>query len=73
MTEAARKVTHNLQKVDMKVWAAVFVVFSFVCSGGYGIEDMVSESGPGFTLLQGAEAVAVRPVTRCNLNLNLIF
>ena len=51
MTEAARKVTHNLQKIDMKVWAAVFVVFSFVCSGGYGIEDMVSESGPGFTLL----------------------
>jgi amino acid transporter len=35
----------------MRVWVAVFVVFSFVCSGGFGIEDMVSGSGPGFALL----------------------
>jgi amino acid transporter len=35
----------------MKVWTAVFVVFSFVCSGGFGIEDMVSGAGPGFALL----------------------
>ena len=41
----------DLKKVDMRVWTAVFVVFSFVCSGGFGIEDMVSGSGPGFALL----------------------
>lgn len=41
----------DLKRVDMKVWTAVFVVFSFVCSGGFGIEDMVSGSGPGFTLI----------------------
>ena len=41
----------DLKKVDMKVWTAVFVVFSFVCSGGFGIEDMVGGAGPGFALL----------------------
>lgn len=41
----------GLEKVDMKVWTAVFVVFSFVCSGGFGIEDMVGGAGPGFALL----------------------
>ena len=35
----------------MRVWVAVFVVLSLVCSGGFGIEDMVSGSGPGFRLL----------------------
>jgi len=44
-------VTEGLRRVPMRVWVAVFVVFSFVCSGGFGIEDMVSGSGPGFVLL----------------------
>jgi amino acid transporter len=35
----------------MRVWVAVFVVLSMVCSGGFGIEDMVSGSGPGFVLI----------------------
>ena len=47
MTGAAE----GLRRVPMRVWVAVFVVFSFVCSGGFGIEDMVSGSGPGFALL----------------------
>ncbi len=47
MTELAG----DLKKIDMKVWTAVFVVFSFVCSGGFGIEDMVGGAGPGFALL----------------------
>jgi amino acid transporter len=45
------EVQDGLKRVPMRVWVAVFVVFSFVCSGGFGIEDMVSSSGPGFTLL----------------------
>jgi amino acid transporter len=45
------EVTEGLKRVPMRVWVAVFVVFSFVCSGGFGIEDMVSGSGPGFALL----------------------
>jgi amino acid transporter len=45
------EVSEGLKRVPMRVWVAVFVVFSFVCSGGFGIEDMVSESGPGFALL----------------------
>jgi amino acid transporter len=44
-------VKRKLQLVDMKVWMAVFVVFSFVCSGGFGIEDMVGGAGPGFALI----------------------
>ena len=45
------EVTEGLRRVPMRVWVAVFVVFSFVCSGGFGIEDMVSGAGPGFALL----------------------
>ena len=45
------EVGEGLRRVPMRVWVAVFVVFSFVCSGGFGIEDMVSGSGPGFALL----------------------
>ena len=45
------QVRRRLELVDMKVWVAVFMVFSFVCSGGFGIEDMVSGSGPGFAIL----------------------
>jgi amino acid transporter len=45
------EMNEGLKRVPMRVWVAVFVVFSFVCSGGFGIEDMVSESGPGFALL----------------------
>jgi amino acid transporter len=45
------EVSEGLRRVPMRVWVAVFVVFSFVCSGGFGIEDMVSGSGPGFALL----------------------
>ena len=45
------EVAEGLRRVPMRVWVAVFVVFSFVCSGGFGIEDMVSGSGPGFALL----------------------
>jgi amino acid transporter len=41
----------GLKRVPIRVWVAVFMVFSFVCSGGFGIEDMVSGSGPGFALL----------------------
>ena len=47
----AEQVRRKLELVDMKVWVAVFMVFSFVCSGGFGIEDMVSGSGPGFAIL----------------------
>ena len=44
-------VKRKLQLVDIKVWMAVFVVFSFVCSGGFGIEDMIGGAGPGFALI----------------------
>jgi amino acid transporter len=45
------EVSEGLKRVPMRVWVAVFVVFSFVCSGGFGIEDMVVDAGPGFALL----------------------
>jgi len=45
------EVSGGLRRVPMRVWVAVFVVFSFAFSGGFGIEDMVSGSGRGFALL----------------------
>ena len=29
----------------------VFLMYSVMCSGAYGLEDMVSSTGPGMTLL----------------------
>ena len=33
----------------MRIFTAVIVVFTLVCSGSFGMEDVVSSSGPGFT------------------------
>jgi amino acid transporter len=40
-----------LKRVRMRIFTAVVVVFTLVCSGSFGMEDVVSSSGPGFTLL----------------------
>ena len=36
---------------DVKLYTMVFMVFSFLCGGAFGVEEMVSASGPGLTLL----------------------
>ena len=41
----------GLKRVKMRLLTAVVVVFTLTCSGSFGMEDVVSESGPGFTLL----------------------
>jgi amino acid transporter len=41
----------GLRRVKMRLLTAVIVVFTLTCSGSFGMEDVVSESGPGFTLL----------------------
>jgi amino acid transporter len=41
----------GLKRVRMRLLTAVIVVFTLTCSGSFGMEDVVSESGPGFTLL----------------------
>jgi amino acid transporter len=41
----------GLKRVRMRVITAVVVVFTLTCSGSFGMEDVVSSSGPGFTLL----------------------
>ncbi|HSL96762.1 MAG TPA: APC family permease [Thermoleophilia bacterium] len=49
MGELARN--EGLRRVKMRLFTAVIVVFTLTCSGSFGMEDVVSESGPGFTLL----------------------
>ena len=36
---------------DIKLYTMVFLIFSFLCGGAFGIEEMISASGPGLTLL----------------------
>jgi amino acid transporter len=43
--------TERLHKADLKVVTVFFMIFILCSSGAYGIEDMVSSSGPGMTLL----------------------
>jgi len=40
-----------LKRVRMRLFTCVVVVFTLVCSGSFGMEDVVSSSGPGFTIL----------------------
>ncbi len=49
MTEFLRN--EGLKRVRMRVSMAVFVVFTLTCAGSFGMEDVVSSSGPGLTLL----------------------
>jgi len=41
----------NLRTVEIRLFAVVAMIFIFVSSGAFGIEDMVSSSGPGLTLI----------------------
>ncbi|HZL65559.1 MAG TPA: APC family permease [Thermoleophilia bacterium] len=49
MTELLRN--QGLKRVRMRLFTAVIVVFTLTCSGSFGMEDVVSSSGPGLTLL----------------------
>jgi len=49
MTEMLRN--EGLKRIRMRLFTAVVVVFTLTCSGSFGMEDVVSSSGPGLTLL----------------------
>ena len=49
MTEMLRN--QGLKRVRMRLFTAVIVVFTLTCSGSFGMEDVISSSGPGLTLL----------------------
>ena len=49
MTEILRN--EGLKRVRMRLITAVVFVFTLTCSGSFGMEDVVSSSGPGMTLL----------------------
>jgi amino acid transporter len=49
MTEILRN--EGLKRVRMRLTVAVFFVFTLTCAGSFGMEDVVSSSGPGMTLL----------------------
>lgn len=42
---------HGLKKHDLKVSTVVFMIFSLVAAGCYGIEEMIPEAGPGLTII----------------------
>ena len=41
----------GLKQHKITVFTAVFMVFSLVAAGAYGIEEMIPETGPGLTLI----------------------
>ncbi len=43
--------THGLKKHDLKTSTVVFMIFSLVAAGAYGIEEMIPEAGPGLTII----------------------
>lgn len=49
MTELLRN--EGLKRVRMRLVTAVVFVFTLTCAGSFGMEDVVSSSGPGLTLL----------------------
>ena len=49
MTEMLR--SEGLKRVRMRLITAVVFVFTLTCSGSFGMEDVISSSGPGLTLL----------------------
>jgi len=49
MTEVLRNA--GLKRVRMRLITAVVFVFTLTCSGAFGMEDVISSSGPGLTLL----------------------
>ena len=45
------KSTNSLKKQKMTTVGVVALIFSFVAAGAFGIEEAISASGPGVTLL----------------------
>ncbi len=43
--------THGLKQHDLRVSTVVFMIFSLVAAGAYGIEEMIPASGAGLTLV----------------------
>lgn len=43
--------TPQLAKANIKVSTVVFMIFSLVAAGCYGIEEMIPECGPGLTII----------------------
>ncbi len=41
----------GLRKRKISSWGIAFLVFSMVCAGAFGVEEMVPSGGPGLTLL----------------------
>ena len=51
MTEQPMSEPEGLRVSHVRLLGTVVILFILVSSGAFGLEDMVSSSGPGFTLL----------------------
>jgi amino acid transporter len=43
--------SHGIKKHNLSTMTVVFMIYSLVAAGCYGIEDMIPESGPGLSLI----------------------
>ena len=41
----------KIKEHDVKLYTMVFLIFTFLCGGAFGIEEMIGEAGPGLTLV----------------------
>jgi hypothetical protein len=49
--DLARPAGANLKRSSVRAIAVFFMIYILASGGSFGIEDMVSSSGPGLTLL----------------------
>ena len=42
---------HGLKKHDIKTSTVVFMIFCLVAAGCFGIEEAITDSGPGLTII----------------------
>jgi len=50
-TDTATKASRDLKRAQVRIITVFFMIYILVSGGSFGIEDMVSSSGPGLTLL----------------------
>jgi amino acid transporter len=51
MSDDAATATRSLKRTQVRVITVFFMIYILVSGGSFGIEDMVSSSGPGLTIL----------------------
>ena len=59
-TETSTRAAAGLKRARVRVITVFFMIYILVSGGSFGIEDMVSSSGPGLTLLHARQRLRQR-------------